>query len=186
MLYRTALASAVPRFDATTARCQVLTFKEGLLSAIAHDLSIGVERFTIELHDDSDDGIRIEARFDASSLRVEHAMKDGRPDPGALSAKQRRDIDKNIDKDVLHVRRHPEIVFRSTAVEGEGDQRRIRGTLRLHGTERTVQVIARRRDDRWSTEVPLHQPDYGIVPYSAMLGTLKVRPDVRVVLSLPA
>ncbi|MEX1364543.1 MAG: YceI family protein [Nannocystaceae bacterium] len=176
----------MPRFDATTARCQVLTFKEGLLSAIAHDLSIRVERFTIDLRDDPDDGISIEARFDASSLRVEHAMKDGRPDPSALSAKQRRDIEKNIDKDVLHVRRHPEIVFRSTAVQGEDDQRRVTGTLGLHGTERTVHVVARRSGDRWSTEVQLHQPDYGIVPYSAMLGTLKVRPDVRVVLSLPA
>ena len=35
-------------------------------------------------------------------------------------------------------------------------------------------------------EVSLHQPDFGIKPYSAMLGTLRVKPDVTVVVSLPA
>jgi hypothetical protein len=34
-------------------------------------------------------------------------------------------------------------------------------------------------------EVTLHQPDYGIKPYSAMLGTLKIRPDVKVRIRLP-
>ena len=32
----------------------------------------------------------------------------------------------------------------------------------------------------------LHQPDYGIMPYSAMLGALKVQPKVKVVFSAPA
>ncbi|MCA9649396.1 MAG: YceI family protein [Myxococcales bacterium] len=171
----------MPRFDASSARCEVLTFKEGLLSAVAHDLCLRVERFTIELHDDES----IEARFEAGSLRVEHAMKDGRPAPGTLSDRQRREIEGNIVDDVLHAKRHPEIGFRSTRVQGEGDERRIEGTLRLHGQERPLRLLARRSDGRWTAEVELHQPDFGIKPYSAMLGTLKIRPQVRVRVSLP-
>lgn len=171
----------MPTYDASSARCEVLTFKEGLLSAVAHDLCLKVERFSIEVGDDES----IAARFEPDSLRVEHAMKDGRPDPSALSAKQRREIEGNIAKDVLHVRRHREITFRSTKVEGEGDQRRIEGTLRLHGTERSIRAVARREGGRWSAEVELDQPEFGIKPYSAMLGTLKIRPAVRVRISMP-
>ena len=171
----------MPRFDASSARCEVLTFKEGLLSAVAHDLCIRVERFTIELRDDES----IEARFEAGSLRVEHAMKDGRPAPGTLSDRQRREIEGNIVDDVLHAKRHPEIAFRSTRVQGEGDERRIEGTLRLHGREQPLRLTARRAGGRWSAEVELHQPDFGIKPFSAMLGTLKIRPQVRVKVSLP-
>lgn len=172
----------MPRYDASSARCEILTFKEGLLSAVAHDLCLRVGHFSLELRDDES----IVATFDPRSLRVEHAMKDGRPAPGTLSDKQKREIEGNIAKDVLHVRRHAEIAFRSSRVTGEGDERRVEGTLTLHGTERTIVAKAQRRDGRWSTEVELHQPDYGIRPYSAMLGTLKIRPAVRVRLSVPA
>jgi len=34
-------------------------------------------------------------------------------------------------------------------------------------------------------EVPIHQPDFGIKPYSAMLGALKVKPDLVVRCSVP-
>ncbi|MCA9710294.1 MAG: YceI family protein [Myxococcales bacterium] len=172
----------MPTHDATTASCHVLTFKEGMLSAIAHDLRLRVERFRVEL---DDDGRSITARFEADSLRVECAVKDGRDDPGALRDGQRRDIEANIAKDVLHARRHPTIEFRSTAVHGEGDQRQIEGTLRLHGVERSIHATARREGGRWSAEVSIHQPDFGIKPFSAMLGTLKIQPQVRVRISVP-
>lgn len=171
----------MPTHDAASASCHVFTFKEGVLSAIAHDLRIRVERFTIAIHEGT-----IEARFFADSLRVDCAMKDGREAFDALRDGQKRDIQANIVDDVLHARKHPEVVFRSTRVTGEGDERRIEGTLSLHGTPRPLLATARRQAGRWVAEVELHQPDFGIKPYSAMLGTLKVRPTVRVRVSVPA
>ena len=35
------------------------------------------------------------------------------------------------------------------------------------------------------TVVRLHQPDFGIKPYSALLGTLKIKPEVTVRCSVP-
>lgn len=178
---------AMPTFDATTATCQVFTFKEGVLSAVAHDLRIRVERFTIDV-DEAAGTVR--ATFAAGSLRVDCAMKNGREDFDALSDRNRREIEGNITGDVLHAKRHPEIVFRSTRVttgiEGEGDERHIEGTLALHGAERPLRVTARRQAGKWVAEVELRQPDFGIKPYSAMLGTLKVQPIVRVRVSVPA
>lgn len=173
----------MPRHDATTAECHVFTFKEGMLSAVAHDLRLRVGRFTIEVDEEAGP---IEARFFADSLRVDCAMKGGREDFDALGDRNRRDIEANIVDDVLHARKHPEIVFRSTRVEGEGDERIIEGTLALHGAQRPLRATARREAGRWITEIELHQPDFGIKPYSAMLGALKVKATVRVRVSVPA
>lgn len=172
-------------YDATTATCQVFTFKEGVLSAVAHDLRLRAERLTIDV-DEAAGTVR--ATFAAGSLRVDCAMKNGREDFDALSDRNRREIEGNIVDDVLHAKRHPEIVFRSTRVTTgtDDDERHIEGTLALHGTERPLRITARRQAGRWVTEVELHQPDFGIKPYSAMLGTLKVQPIVRVRVSVPA
>ena len=47
-------------------------------------------------------------------------------------------------------------------------------------------VPGRRDGDRLRAEVTIHQLAFGIRPYTALLGTLRVRPDVIVRLSVPA
>ena len=56
----------------------------------------------------------------------------------------------------------------------------------LGGRSKALTIEARRDAGRWVAEVLLHQPDFGVKPYSAMLGTLKIKPDVRVRVSVPA
>ena len=56
-------------------RVHVFTFKAGLLSRVAHDLRLRVERFGITREGDS-----IRARFEANSLRVDGVMEGGRLD----------------------------------------------------------------------------------------------------------
>lgn len=168
------------RLDARTASCFVFTFKEGLLSAVAHDLKLSVSRFTVEL---ADDGAAIEARFDAASLRVVSAMRDQRELPTALSARDRRTIESNLSDDVLHARRHPEIVFRSTAIARDQDRATLDGELSLHGRTRPLRLAATRTGGEWKVETRLHQPDFGITPYTALLGTLRVAPHVVIRLS---
>ncbi len=172
----------MPTHDARSATCHVLTFKDGMLSAIAHDLRLRVERFTIEV---DDAGQSVVATFEADSLRVDSVMHEGREAPGTLRDGQRKDIERNIVADVLHARRHRTIVFRSSRITGDGDVREIEGTLQLHGVERAVTTQARRTAGYWEAEVEIHQPDHGIKPYSAMFGTLKIRPRVRVRIRVP-
>ncbi|MCB9599113.1 MAG: YceI family protein [Sandaracinus sp.] len=167
-------------FDATRAECSVFTYKDGLLSKIAHDLRVKVERFEVKV-----DGENVEATFDAKSLRVVCARKDGVDSHGTLSSGDRSKIESNIQKDVLETSRHPEIRFTGKATI-DGDRATVTGQLTLHGTTRPLTIEGRREGGRWVGRTRLHQPDFGITPYSAMLGTLKIQPTVEVELSLPA
>lgn len=170
-------------FGPDKARCHVFTFKEGLLSPVAHDLKIAVARFDVAV--DSEAGT-VRATFDARSLSVVAAMKDGREDRSALSEKDKAKIAKNIAGDVLSTSRHPEIRFEGAVVGDAGaDRFEVRGKLTLAGRTREVTAPVVREGGRLVARARLHQPDFGIKPYSAMLGTLKVQADVEVEVSVP-
>lgn len=171
------MANASRFFDASSARCTVLTFKEGLLSRAAHDLRIRVLRFSIEA--DIDRSI-VQARFDPRSLRVDCAMRDGVEARGALSSRDTAEIDRIIQEQVLHSSRFPEIVFTSSSAAPSAEGWTVLGRLSLHGILKPVTAQISRKDDLLSTEVRLHQPDYGIEPFTALLGTLRIKPEVVV------
>jgi len=156
--------------------CRVLTFKEGLLSAIAHDLELDVP--THEVHVEGD--AKVEATFDARSIRVVTAKKNGQSDPSALSAADKKKIEATIADEVLESGKFPQIRFVSTSVAPAGDGFAVRGDLTLHGVTRSISFTTRTEGAARVAEVTLHQPDFGIAPYRAMLGTLKLKPDVRV------
>jgi hypothetical protein len=170
------------RLDPSTADCLVFTYKEGLLSAVAHDLQIRVQEFAITLDEIA---WHVEARFDATSLRVVGVMRDGVAHPDELGEADKRTIERSIVRDVLQADRHPDVRFTSTVAEARGDELAVGGTLALHGRTRSLVVPVRRDSGGWIAEVHLHQPDFGIRPYSAMLGTLRVRADVVVRVAIP-
>ena len=170
-------------FDAQSARCEVFTFKEGLLSPVAHDLRLEVTRFTVDLDEAAG---TVEATFDPRSLRVACAIVGGHDAPATLSASDRRSIEERIVDDVLGAKRHPEIRFRSRSASRDGDGWRVEGTLALHGHDRPMSVRARYEGGKLVAEVAVHQPDFGIKPFTALFGTLRVRAEVKVRLTLPA
>ena len=170
------------RFDAYNSECLLFSFKDGLLARLAHDLKLQVSRFSIEV-DESTQAIK--ATFDPSSIEVVCAQVDGRDDPGTLSKGDKKKIYDNVIKDVLRVRKFPEIRFDSTNVVPRGDGFAVEGTLDMHGRSKTVQAGIRAEGPRWVTEIRLHQPDFGIKPYTAALGALKVKLDVLVRVSVP-
>jgi YceI-like domain len=164
------------RFRADTATCEVFTFREGVLAAVGHDLKLRLERFEIEA-----DGKSVRARFDPASLRVVAAMRGGREDPAALSERDRRDIERTSAREVLEAQRFPEIAFDSNEVRPDA----VRGTLSLHGRELSGEFAVRRAEGRAVAEVELDVRRFGIRPYTAMLGALRVSPRVRVVVTTP-
>ena len=61
----------------------------------------------------------------------------------------------------------------------------VTGNLTLHGQTRTVSATIREDGSSWTTDVTLQQPDFGIKPYKALGGALKVKPEVRVTVRVP-
>jgi polyisoprenoid-binding protein YceI len=172
----------MPRFDPQNAACHVMTQRTGMLGAMGHDLQLRVGSFWVEVDDVAR---QVTAELDARSVEVLDAIVSGAPSPGTLSARDKREINQRIAEDVLDSAGHPKITFHSTRVEPDPVGYRIHGRLSLHGTERAIELLARRRGDRLEAEVTLHQPDFGIRPFKAFGGALKVRPDVVVRVSLP-
>lgn len=170
------------KYDPSNAKCEVFTFKEGLLSKMAHDLRIEVTSFQIEA---DPNGPSVRAELDPRSLRVVTAMSDGQDNPGALSDSDKKKIEGQIIEEVLHGNQHERITFVSDSCTKTAEGYDVSGNLTLHGVTKRLQMSARVEGGQQVAEVTLHQPDFGITPFKAMMGTLKVKPDVRVRVTLP-
>jgi hypothetical protein len=169
------------RIDATAGECLIYTFKEGLLSRIAHDLRIRAERFDIEIGD-----TEIVGRFDTRGLRVVTAMKDGQPNERALSGSDRAKIEETMRGEVLEVGRFPEVAFRAARPAGWVDV--LDGELTLKGRTRPVRIQLARAGARMTAKTKIDQTDFGMKPYTAMLGTLRIqsRIEIELAANLPA
>jgi polyisoprenoid-binding protein YceI len=172
----------MPTFGPDDATCEVLVFREGVLARAGHDLLLHVTRFTISTEPVSG---AVTALVDAGSLRVATALRGGRPMPDALSAKDVREIEHVIATTVLQAARFPSIRFASEAVTPRDGGFDVRGALTLAGATRAIAFPVRRDAERLVAEVQLAQPDFGIRPYTAMLGALRVKPVVTVRVAVP-
>lgn len=160
------------KLDQASAECLVQVEKAGLLSAVGHDLTLRVGRFEIEVESGA-----VRARFDASSLRV--------VEPASVSPRDRREIEATVAAVILGAPEHPFVTFAASSIVEDGPLRRIEGSLSICGRERRYAVTARREAERAIVESRIHQPDFGIRPFTAMLGALRIKPDVLVRLTAP-
>lgn len=159
----------------------------GLLKVFGHDPTISIRGFEGEIRLDPDD-------LESSSLQF-------RIDPGALdvpqemNSKDRREMEKIMKDEVLETSRFPEIVFESGKVageqSGEGNYRfNINGELTMHGqthAERiSAQVSVNGQNLHAHGEFTLLQTDYGIKPYSAAGGVLKLKDELKLSFDLVA
>jgi polyisoprenoid-binding protein YceI len=159
------------------ATLQVKTYREGMAQKVGHDLVIDVTGWqaTVTTGEDSTP-VSVELSADPTSMRV----RDGHGGAKPLSDKDRGEIVKNIEKKVLG--RHS-IAFRSTGVERRDGRLQLSGELEMGGTARPVSLeVDMGADGRVGCTVPLQQSQWGIKPYTALMGALKVRDDVEVVL----
>lgn len=172
----------MPTYTAQTASVHIYTYKAGLLSVVGHDLLLRVGTFNIDV-DPEEPSVR--ATFDPGSIVVINAVSGETENPSALSDEDRQTIQGYLHKDILAVSRHPEIVFTSTDVYREDDEWEVEGDLMLHGTQHSITLTAASEQEHLVGEVVLNQPSFGIKPFSALMGTLKIKPDIRVVVRIP-
>ena len=163
----------------------VRTGRTGAAAKAGHDLLLHVTAWqaTLEVGEDpAQTSIVLDA--DATSLRV----REGTGGMQALGDDDKASIEETIDDDIL---KRQGIEFRSTTVQTAADGSRIsvQGELTLVGKARPIAFDLTVDDDgKLSGSAVVKQTDWGITPYSALFGALKVSDEVEVVLdaSLPS
>jgi hypothetical protein len=158
---------------------QVLTFKEGILSPIAHDLRLTLLRFQLDI----DDSV-VSGRFYPESLTVDGAMRAGRLDPGLLSASQKLEILENVRELILDTRRCPEILL-DGRLQHDLAGYELDGELELCGRRQSIRISAKRREGRVQGELELTPSRWGIKPFRALLGAIRLQDRVLVRFDLP-
>ena len=175
------------QFGMDKGRITLRTFRDGLAAQAGHDLTIEVARWSGELvvaEDLSPASLTVTA--DLGSLVV----RDGTGGLKPLTDRDKREIGVTARK-VLMADRFPEAVFTATAFEPVPDSSDgsgsipgagvVRGTFSLGGQSRPLELhVQPGGSGRYEATTTIRQTDFGIKPYSAFLGSLKVRDAVDV------
>jgi hypothetical protein len=155
-------------FGPENATLTVRTKRTGAASKAGHDLLFEVTSWSATLDQDADPALTLTA--DSGSLRV----LEGSGGIQALGDDDKAGIEQTIEEEVLM---GTPIEFRSTAVEG----RRLEGELELAGQRHPISFeLAGDEDGRLTGSATFKQSDWGMKPYSALFGTLKVADEVEV------
>jgi polyisoprenoid-binding protein YceI len=168
------------KVDGDNGTLQVRTYREGLAQRVGHDLIIDVVQWEAAA-DVREDGTLAAVHLDVDphSLQVREGLHGIKP----LTDKDRADIGKTIDEKILRGR---PIAFRSTAVEPGNGGLIVRGELELAGATRTASFeLDTTADGRVRGTLPVTQSEWGIKPFRGMMGALKVRDTIEVVLDVP-
>jgi polyisoprenoid-binding protein YceI len=174
-----ALRVGIHTVGADKGTLQVRTYRDGVAQRVGHDLIIDVERWeaTAEVGEDGAlSGVQLGA--DPRSLQVREGLHGVKP----LTDKDRADIRKTIAEKIL---RGKPIVFRSSEVDLAGRALTVRGELELAGRTRPASFeLDATTDGRVAGTLPVTQSEWGIKPYRGLLGSLKVRDTIDVVLDV--
>lgn len=166
-----AIQAGTYKFGPDNASLRVETGRSGAAAKAGHDLTIDVQSWsaTLEVGDSSS----LELSADPTSLHV----REGKGGMQALKDDDKADIRKTIDKDVL---KKKDISFRSSSVEPAGDGLSVSGDLEMGGKSKPVTFTLSDNGGTLTGSATLKQSDWGIKPYSALFGALKVNDEVVV------
>ncbi len=155
----------------------VFTFKDRgkLLSPVAHDLRLCAGPFALER-----DGEAVTVRCRPTAFSVDgKVVAGGGVEP--LREKDHREILDNVRRKVLRADRASEIVFQGRFADG-----RVRGDLHLAGRVAPVDFVVTELYGRLRGRVELQPSRWGIAPFKALLGAIKLEDRVAVEFDVPA
>jgi polyisoprenoid-binding protein YceI len=173
------IRSGTHRIGPDNATLSVLTGRAGAAAKAGHDLVIRVTSWEAALVVGEDPAeTSMELTADATSLRVVEGSGGMQP----LGEDDVANIHQTIDEEVL---RRQDIKFRSTRVQTDPDSSTIHaeGDLTLVGKTGPIAFdLTIGEGGELKASAVVTQSAWGMNPYSALLGALKVKDDVLVVL----
>ena len=146
---------------------KVKTGKEGAAAKMGHNLTLEVKSWEATVEGGDSPSIKLTA--DPSSIECVSGEGGAKP----LGDKDKKDIKKTIDNKVLGSQ---EISFTSSEVSDS----QAKGDLSIAGSSSQVSVPLNVSGDKISGSIDLNQKDFGIKPFSTMMGALKVTDKVTV------
>ncbi len=165
------------QFGPERGRIVLLTTRDGLAAQAGHDLTIEVTQWSAELEVADDlTPAALTVRLDMNSLVV----REGKGGVKPLTDRDRREIAVTARK-LLRTDRFPEATFTASGFEqGAGGDGAVQGTLSLAGSDRPVRLeVALSGNGSYHVTGSVRQSDFGVKPYTAFLGVLKVSDAVR-------
>lgn len=160
------------RLGPDNATLSVRTARQGAAAKAGHDLLIEVRSWEGTIEAGETPSVSLKA--DATSLRV----LEGTGGVQKLGDDDKASIEQTIDDEVL--KKH-DIEFQSTGVEPGGEGWKVTGELTLVGNTHPVTFeLEVGEDGRLSGRAVVTQSEWGIKPYTAFWGALKVADDVTI------
>jgi polyisoprenoid-binding protein YceI len=167
-----AIQAGTYKLGPDNASLHVETGRSGAAAKAGHDLTIDVTSWEATL--EVGDSASLTLSADPTALHV----REGKGGLQALGDDDKADIRKTIDKDVL---KKKDITFTSSSVEAAGDGLKVTGDLQMGGKSKSLTFDLSENGGTLTGTAPVKQTDWGIKPYSALFGALKVNDEVKVV-----
>ena len=153
---------------------RVYTYKTGLLSPVAHDLQLSLERW--EIHREGT-GLVFQARL--KSLRIDGPVVRGKLEPRGISDRDRAKIRGHIGDTILCTREHPLAIFKGQQVGSM-----LRGPLRMRGQAQEISFALQEENGQLKGAVEIQPSRWGIAPFKALGGAIKLKDHVRIAFSM--
>ncbi len=174
-----AIPAGTHKFGVDKGRITLRTSRDGIVAQAGHDLTIEAARWSADLVIGADlQPASLVANVDLGALVVREGAGGIKP----LSDRDKREISVSARK-ILGADRHPEATFTATGFEAgpDGSGGVITGSLSLAGQSRQQRLeVTQTGSGRYRATTTVRQTDFGIKPYSAFLGSLKVADAVLV------
>ena len=153
---------------------------EGSAARMGHALTLEFEDWRATVDFNGETPVAVDLTIHVASLQVVRASGGLKP----LSDGDRRAIVKNA-VGVLDAERQPTASFTSTSLVPAGQEYTLSGTATIAGVDSAaeVRVVAADAGDHWNVtaETTIRHSDFGLKPYSTMLGALRVSDAVQIV-----
>jgi polyisoprenoid-binding protein YceI len=153
----------------------VNVYKDGMAAKMGHDLTLEAGSWSgkADINPDDPSASSVQVTIDIDSLEV----LEGKGGVKELSESDKRDIKKNIGKSLGR----GDISFESTGVSGDPPRLQLKGNLTINGQSKPVTLNLTADDGGKVTgDTSFQQTQFGIKPFSAMMGALKVKDNVDV------
>jgi len=166
--------SGTYKFGPNNGRLCVKIDREGMAKKMGHDLRLDVGDWSADVTVDADNPANSQMTVTADIRSFVVAEWSGGVKP--MTEGDKKDIKKNAEKSVPNTA----VTFRSKSVEPTASGARVSGDLVINGATQPAQFDIQIDGGVARCNAVIQQTLFGIKPYSAFMGALKVQDPVKI------